>query len=183
MTTVGAVAMAVGSIIVCPNCRNEFSRKLREHYCSDACRFWHKVKRASPDECWLWLGAKIAFGHGQFRTNAGTQYAHRHSWEMQHGPVPGDLCVLHRCDVPACVNPAHLFLGTREENLADMRRKKRGCNPPRKIGAAHNMAKLGPDEVRAIRASGRSQLELAEQYGVSRRHINSIINRRIWKHI
>jgi hypothetical protein len=177
------VNMAVGSLIICPHCGNTFARKAREHFCSDHCRFWHKVDRAGPDDCWLWKGTKPAFGHGQISFGGGPIYAHRFAWEEVNGPIPHGMCALHKCDVPHCVNPSHLFLGTREDNLADMRQKKRGSKPPHKFGMSHNQAKLNDDIVRAIRASNDDQLTLSRRFGIARRTVNSIVNRKTWKHV
>jgi len=83
--------------------------------------------------CWLWTGVKIHNGYGQVHRRSwhGPMLAHRAMWEVTHGPIPDGLFVCHHCDVRACVNPAHLFLGTREDNTADMMRKGRQARGPR----------------------------------------------------
>jgi len=89
-------------------------------------RFRTKVRKTRG--CWLWTGATNLQGYGVFgRGNraAGNVLAHRFAWELEHGPIPAGMCVLHRCDRPLCVKTAHLFLGTQQENLADMRAKHR----------------------------------------------------------
>lgn len=172
--------MAVGSLITCPNCSKVFARKLRESYCSVECRFWHKVEKRGPDDCWLWSGTKPAFGHGQFVHGGKVVYAHRFAWEQVNGHVPDGQCILHRCDVPSCVNPAHLFLGTRVDNLSDMRVKMRGRNPPRHAGSRHPQAKLTETDVRDIRTSSLSALELAHRYGIARRTVYNILHRKSW---
>jgi hypothetical protein len=175
--------MAVGTLITCPNCRKTFTRKAREHFCSIECRFWHKVQIKGPDQCWPWRGTTPAFGHGQFVADGKVVYAHRFAWQLTNGTVPSGLCVLHKCDVPECVNPQHLFLGSREENLTDMRAKGRGSKPPRLIGTRHHQAKVTEQTVRAIRASTDDQLTLSKRYGITRRSVNRIINRKSWAHV
>ena len=79
--------------------------------------------------CWLWLAACDREGYGKIfdKQTQKTVGAHRHAWAVAHGPIPNGLCVLHRCDIPACVNPDHLFLGTRLDNARD--RAAKGRNP------------------------------------------------------
>lgn len=92
-------------------------------------RFWSKVQKT--DACWLWTSNVHHNGYGQIaqsRNGATRQrwvWAHRVAWELTHGPIADGLLVLHRCDTPLCVNPAHLFLGTHLENIADSVRKGR----------------------------------------------------------
>ena len=91
-------------------------------------RFWPKVEKTSANECWTWLGAKLPKGYGKIAGRdwrGGWLYAHRVSWELHNGPVQDGLWVLHHCDNPSCVNPAHLFLGTNRDNMRDMQRKGR----------------------------------------------------------
>jgi hypothetical protein len=87
-------------------------------------RFWAKVNKSG--ECWEWLGTKNPGGYGCFKVNYKMRKAHRVAYELGHGSIPADLCVLHRCDNPGCVRPDHLFLGTRSENMQDMQKKGRG---------------------------------------------------------
>jgi HNH endonuclease len=97
-------------------------------------RFWEKVDRRGPDDCWLWTAATSRDGYGRVGVGGregGSQRAHRVSWELHYGRAPGGLCVLHNCpggDNPLCVNPSHLWLGTNDENMADMKRKGRARN-------------------------------------------------------
>jgi len=92
--------------------------------------------------CHLWTGAQNVFGYGivydRNRRNIGT---HRAAWFFAHGPIPGGLYVLHRCDNPFCINPAHLFLGTHADNHRDMWRKGRGKTPAPRFGDQHHCGK------------------------------------------
>lgn len=92
-------------------------------------RFWSKVDRRGPSECWLWLPPAQRDGYGQFvPTPKKPQRAHRYSYELHFGPIPPRMWVLHRCDTPLCVNPAHLFTGSPSDNARDMVAKGRHRN-------------------------------------------------------
>jgi len=87
-------------------------------------RFWRFVNKT--DECWLWQGAKVGQGgYGNFGVDKKHHLAHRVSYELANGPIPDGMWVLHRCDNPPCVNPDHLFLGTRSDNMKDAHQKGR----------------------------------------------------------
>lgn len=98
---------------------------------------------------------------------------HRVSWELANGrPVPVGMCVCHRCDVRACVNPAHLFLGTYADNLADMRQKRRGARET--TNGVKRLTDAEVVEIKRLRASGISQNKVAAQFGVSQSLISRI---------
>ena len=89
-------------------------------------RFWKKVDRSGgPDACWPWTGCLQSMGYGA--THIGRKYtlAHRASWVWLRGDIPDGMFVCHRCDNPRCCNPAHLFVGTAQDNTDDMLAKGR----------------------------------------------------------
>lgn len=155
-------------------------------------RFWAKVDKRGPDECWEWEGCRHPrSGHGRITLNYVNRYAHRHAWELTNGPVPEGLHVLHHCDNGPCCNPAHLFLGTHSDNMADMCAKGRHRGGAKAghswapKGSRHPWAKLTEDQVRRIRsryaAGGVTQSELGADYGVSGGTISRIVRGAGWK--
>lgn len=140
-------------------------------------RFWRKVNKT--ETCWLWTGSTTD-GYGMIGTenSRAVRGAHRVSWELAHGPIPAGLCVLHRCDVRACVRPDHLFLGTRDDNMRDRNQKGRQAQHER-----HGKARLSAEEVAEIRkksAAGATQRALASSYGVGKGTIQHIVSDKTW---
>lgn len=92
-------------------------------------RFWSKVSVRSDDKCWLWKAACSPSGYGRFSVVYGavrtTQQAHRVAYELVKGVIPDGMIVRHDCDTPACCNPAHLQLGTHQDNVDDRIRRGR----------------------------------------------------------
>lgn len=119
------------------------------------------------DECWEWTGyRKNKYGFTEFSEQG--IYAHRLSWLLHRGEIPEGMQVLHKCDNPPCVNPDHLFLGTNQDNVADMRAKRRAVDPPVKRGIENFKATLTDGQVaQIIAAHGVPQRKLARQFGAS----------------
>lgn len=146
--------------------------------------FW-RLTMKSPDGCWLWRGAALPpMGHGTIRRGKKNYTVHRLSWEIHRGPIPDGLQVCHHCDVPKCVNPDHLFIGTQADNNRDRHAKGRTVMP-RLRGSQHPGAKLTEDDVRAIRAAHHkiSAPQLAKQYGVTKGAIHQIHMGLRWGHL
>lgn len=147
-------------------------------------RLMDKVWMCPMSGCWLFVGTANQHGYGIVKAD-GTHrkiFAHRVSWEKHRGPIPAGLFVCHHCDVPACVNPAHLFLGTAKDNTADMWRKGRGRSGG-PGGEDHYAAKLTAEDVDRIRALSltRPIPELAKQYGLGRSHVWAIARGVKWR--
>lgn len=138
------------------------------------------------DKCWIWIGNTNADGYGTFWYKGRASLSHRVSYRLHRGPIPKGKLVLHTCDNRACVNPAHLFLGSDADNIKDMHNKGRAVhNAPK--GSANKRAKLIEDQVVEIRRlyglGQHSQKQLANQFGVGTTTIDCILRRKNWKHI
>lgn len=94
---------------------------------SDKERFWSMVCKG--DDCWIWTGATGGRGYGRFALNGRLESPHVISYILANGQLEPGMWVLHRCDNPSCVNPAHLFPGTNSDNMKDAYQKGR-VNPP-----------------------------------------------------
>lgn len=148
-------------------------------------RFWKKVTVGHASECWIWNGAKDLKGYG--RINAGGNgralLAHRVSWELENGEIAEGQCALHSCDVPSCVNPRHLFLGTIKDNNRDMWEKNRGHIPHHK-GERNPAAKLTQvqvNDIRKLREAGWILKDIAEKYEISISNVHWIITGKHWQ--
>jgi len=184
-------------------------------------RYWSKVNRAGPDDCWLWIAAVSTEGYGEFWVGGKLEKASRVAWSRTNGPIPAGLFVLHSCDsryspsdftYRKCCNPAHLFLGTNQDNMDDMVKKGRSAKGKRNGSKTHpdrlprgqrNGAHVHPErvvrgernrfakltevdvlEIRAVYAKGGiSTRALAERFNVHQVTVSCIVRRKTWRHI
>lgn len=141
---------------------------------------FHASFKIVESGCWEWIGTLHTTGYGIIRDNHKDLLAHRLAFVYYTGNTDG-FCVCHTCDNRKCVNPNHLFLGSREDNNNDRDVKGRG---PR--GERNWCAKLAPSDIPIIRklhAAGATQIELAKRFGVSQGAISGVVNRTTWVHI
>ncbi len=149
-------------------------------------RFWSKVDRRGRNECWLWMAARSDSGYGVIGRDGRTLHAHRVAFELEHGPIPATpgyhgTCVCHRCDVRECVNPAHLFLGTAADNIADMVKKNRKALGSR-VGRG-TIVEADVVLIRAAREAGEPHEAIALRHNISASTVSRICTRETWRHV
>jgi hypothetical protein len=166
-------------------------------------RFWERVDKRGPEECWEWAGSRHIRGYGFL---SGYGFAHRYSWELNNNKaIPFQMCICHHCDNPGCVNPDHLFLGTQKDNMQDCARKgrlnsakgaKNGTHThPEKVARGEKQGlRLHPDrtntakldwkkvaEIRSLAEKGISKRELSIDFGVGPNQVRLIIKNLVWR--
>lgn len=145
-------------------------------------RFEEKYILEPNSGCWLWSGGLNEKGYGRLKfANGRSVYAHRFSFELKYGPIPESLCACHKCDTPSCVNPEHIFVGTRGDNNSDSKSKGRSA-----IGDKNGCVKLKEKDVKHIRflmQLGLTQRDVASAYEVSQATIQHVSNHKSWSHI
>lgn len=132
-------------------------------------RFWRYVSESDPASCWPWTGRKDKDGYGTLRVGESMRRAHVLSWVLHFGQVAPLLLVLHRCNNPSCVNPAHLKMGTHLDNMAD---RLAADHYPR--GDRHPMAKVTEDQVAEIHAALGTYAEIGRRFGLSASQVGNI---------
>lgn len=162
---------------------------LRLHDQAFIARFWRNVDVSDDGRCWDWTScaqsrSRAQRFYGVLRTlhdgkSIGLR-AHRVAWAVKNGPIPDGLFVCHHCDNSLCCNPAHLFLGTNQDNVDDRNRKQRQAR-----GSNQGAAKLTEELVRElrIRAQSETRAATAKAFGISEQHVRDIVARRFWKHV
>ena len=131
-----------------------------------------------PTPCRLWQGALTSAGYGRRRDG---QRMHRWVWEQANGPIPPGLVVRHKCDQPLCYRLDHLALGTHGDNVRDTQERGHHVPPPVMQGERNPAAKLTAEQAEAIRASDASDLDTANEYGVSRSLVRAIRQGKLWR--
>ena len=147
-------------------------------------RVWNCVEKT--EGCWLWTGwTNRHSGHAsrKFWINGKPVWwlVHRLVYALEIGPIPDGMCVCHTCDVPHCVNPKHLWLGTQDDNVADRQAKGRAVH-----GERHPISKLSDKQARSIRerrTRGETIKALATEFGISTTVVTDIHQGKTWKHV
>lgn len=148
---------------------------------SPADRFMRRVRK-DIGGCWMWVGARKPTGYGNFYLAGKHVNAHKAAWLLFKGEITNGLVVCHSCDVPSCVNPEHLFIGTHLENMQDMRAK--GRSPKRDHrGTRNGRAKLSESDALHIRADPRPTQQIANEFGVCYQTIWKLRRGHAWSHL
>ena len=145
-------------------------------------RFENRFVLVTESGCWIWTEGTITAGYGAMWDGEKVKYAHRLAVELYRGENIDGKTVCHHCDIPSCVNPNHLFVGTVKDNVRDMHKKKRARGMFGK-GEASIRAKLTDDDVRAIRKSPKTHRLLAGEFNIDPSVITMIKNRKAWTHV
>jgi HNH endonuclease len=143
--------------------------------------------------CRLWTGSTNGVYGSEYVPGRGMVGAHRMAWERAYGPIPAGMNVCHSCDVPLCIEPTHLWIGTDLDNMRDAKAKGRLADPSltRHPGVLNGRSKLTPEQVDAIRArchpaasgGGRgpeSVSATARRLGISRTLVRLVLQRKVW---
>lgn len=184
----------------CLNCGKQFDRKdgtgparfARRFACSRGCsnrlrripaekKLAAHTKRNEQTGCLEWQAYRDRKGYGRAAASEyGEVLTHRIAYIVAYGSIPAGLHVLHHCDNPPCCNPAHLYAGTNDDNMADRiaRNRNRGA-----VGERNCKAKLTAEQIAAIRRDSRSQSTIARDYGVHQTMVSAIKRRVSWSHI
>ncbi len=147
-------------------------------------RFWSYINRLGADDCWMWTGPLVGappMYYGSMWWGGRRIHAHRISWMLHRGGIPPGLWVLHRCDVPLCVNPRHLFTGTNRDNVQDRHKKGRSAK-----GERVTLSKLKNRDVLEIREryrKGEAVKTIARSHDVWDTTVYDIVRYTTWKHL
>jgi hypothetical protein len=146
-------------------------------------RFMSFVHPEPNSGCWLWTGHWTYNGYGTIGVKGKSVRAHRLSVQLFKGGMPADMFACHKCDTPACVNPDHLFIGTREDNTADQMRKDRRT---RNKGTKNPISKLTEADIPVIHRlfkAGHTYAALGRKFGVDEARIRGIVAGKEWRHV
>jgi len=165
----------IGREYPCLVCGKPQKRIGAPHVCSEKCRLYFYIKKVG--DCWLWTGAKGRRGYGKMMANGKTCVASRESYKIFKGPIPENKFICHTCDMPACVNPAHLWVGTPKQNAEDMVKKNRQSKNTK---PAAKLSWEAVKEIKDLRSRGMIMKDIAILYRIKPSAIQAILAGKTW---
>lgn len=130
--------------------------------------------------CRIWQRSKDTRGYGHLRVAGRLMRAHRAMWVAVHGTLGDGLCILHRCDVRACIEPEHLFAGSQLENIADRHTKGRSRGPSAERSATAKITREQAEEIASLRGC-ELQKTTAARFGLTQAHVSAIQRGACWR--
>lgn len=148
-------------------------------------RFWAKVDRRGPNDCWIFTGkGRYSGDYGLLKFNSARLAAHRVSWEIANNmKIPDGQIILHICDNPPCVNPSHLKVGTRKQNAIDMVEKGRNSITVGEANPNSTIRLSDVLEIRRLMTLDMSCMEISRHLGIKYTTVWGVYNGKTWKHI
>lgn len=160
--------------------KNRPTRNARQDVAS---RFWAKVNRSTPEACWEWTASLNGGRYGQFQWDRKMIRSHRVAFMLVKGTIPPGASVLHTCDNQQCCNPAHLFLGTQQDNMTDKKLKGR-ARTVGKAGENNPAAKITAEVAEKIRQlwalKVMTQTQIGDLFDIDQTTVSLIVRGRIW---
>ena len=139
-------------------------------------RLEENIERIPESGCWIFTGAILNNGYGKFRDfSMKSSLAHRATYNFFVGDIPNGMYVCHMCDIPSCVNPEHLFIGTPQENQDDCKSKNR------QIKHTPKLDNTDINFIRLLLSYGVSQYIVSKQFGISQSMVSTINTGKAWK--
>ena len=137
----------------------------------------------SHDKCWIWNGYRNDDGYGRMKICGKTYTIHRKIYEFYYGPFDNQKYVCHDCDIPCCTNPRHLFLGTQQDNMDDMKQKNRSTHGSNSFNAILTEDIVEDILIRINNREFSSIKQIALIYNIKRHSIGKILNGKLWKRV
>ena len=142
-----------------------------------------KKRAIGKDGCWNFTACRNKCGYGIIRYDGQMRLTHRVSYEVFVKKIPCGMCVCHACDNPKCFNPAHLFIGTHQDNMADCVSKKRNAEQKGELNGNSVLDKYQVMEIFHRCNNGEIKAHIAKEYGVKPGQVSKIFHGREWNHV
>lgn len=178
MAPTSSISRSMSYTVQCLVCSNEMqvNSNSTKKVCSPKCRI--DLNSKEVNDCLIWTGSRDRKGYGFVILNGKQIFAHRLSYEAHNGNIPIGMLIRHSCDNPSCVKPSHLSIGTHKDNSDDCIARGRNA-----IGERNGCSVLKENDIRFIRNSNLTNVQLADKFSVNVSTIKNVKSRKTWKHI